>query len=223
MRLKFALLALLSTIASPLAARADTVDFTMTMTASGYVNGIAYNNQPFTIAAMYDTADVQVNFQGVHVIFTTFHFTIPSLAAQPLVGTGLFQYIACYSVACGVGSQAHKDLLDSVNPVGFMNYDLVTPLRPIIGSGHSLPSNHPHHSGFEIDTDAGLLELDQTSLVLTTFIFHSAVPPPGPPVDPPAVTPEPSSLVLLGSGMLSFGTAILRKRTASKGASQWVR
>jgi len=222
MRLKLVILAILSALAFP-AAHADTVDFTMTMTASGYVNGVAYNDQPFTIAATYDTADVRVNPMGVHVVFTTFYYTIPSLAAQPLVGVGPFQYIACYSIACGTGTGDNGDLIDSANPVGFDNYDLVTPLRPIIGSGHNLPANHMHHAGFDALTDAGMLELDKTSLVLTTFIFHSAAPPSGPPIDPPAVTPEPSSLMLLSTGMLGCGTAILRKRTASKGVSPWTK
>jgi PEP-CTERM motif len=211
MRLKIAILALLSVVAAPLAARADTVDFTMTMTASGYVNGVAYNDQPFTIAATYDTADVRVNPMGVHVIFTTFYYTIPSLAAQPLVGVGPYQYIACYSVACGTGTGDNGDLLDSANPAGFDNYDLVTPIPPVIGSGHSLPANHKHHAGFDALTDAGMLELDQTSLVLTTFIFHSATTPPGSPVDPPATTPEPSSLLLLSTGILGVAGALRRR------------
>ncbi len=211
MRFKYALFALLLTFAAPVAAYADTLNLTETTTASGFVNGIAFNDDLLTITATYDTANV-FHFGALSVVHVVLQYDIANVGS--FTDIGLPDYFVANGVGIGVGSQNHLDLLDSAS-LAFTGYDLETPFGPLVGTGISPPPGHTHHSGAKADTTAGLFELDSTSPVTITVALAITPPDPDPPLDPPsdpsAVTPEPSSIALLSTGILGIA-GIARRR-----------
>ena len=93
---------------------------------------------------------------------------------------------------------------------GLFDFDLTLPFTSLIGyTGGSLCSTTATCSGQTSSIELLSSGLDNAKVTSGMLTLQSTTAPP--PVVPVAVTPEPSALVLLGTGVLAMGV-LLRKR-----------
>ena len=96
-------------------------------------------------------------------------------------------------------------IMGTYNASAFANYDLSYSIGPI--SGRALANAGDTGPGLMDPTNEGLFSVD----VVTGDTTFQAIGPNGPPTT--SVTPEPSSLALLGTGLFS-AVAVLRRKYA---------
>lgn len=190
--MRLSLFAVAALCVSSVAAHATSITYTERATATGSLDGVAFTNQLLTLTATSDSAAV-MSSGGTY-------FT-PQLTIS-----GLVAGIGSFTIAGGqvFGNQTYTvdgftdgklgDILDIVNPV-FSAYDLKSAIGPVSGSTESSLQNYP--------TATGNFNL---SSVGSTGSFQAAVTTSA----PVAVTPEPSSITLLGTGL--FGVFGMMKR-----------
>jgi hypothetical protein len=190
----FALLGLMAS-----AGMADTVTYTLTATATGSLDGTAFNDSLLTIIAVANTATPGSPFSstvGVDSLSDTFNLESPYVFVNSADCVGSPEFPGVSSCA-GFGTLASGyDLLDIANNV-FATYALGTAMGPV---ADPTPIDSP--KGIFGDDSGGDLGLSSVSDGAFTAVVNSSA------------VPEPSSVGLLSLGLIAVGIGSRRRLLA---------
>jgi len=190
--------AVLALFAFPLAGRADSVTYTVSATSTGTLGTSSFTDALVTVTATGDTSNVYFNggFSGYENDLVSGEVTVE--------GLGSFAFTDAVHVFANPGSQidgisdtsaGNQDILGTENS-GFSSYALKTSIGPLSGLSD-------FNSGDSYNTVAGLLNLSDVGDSTFTATVGKA-----------SVTPEPSGLVLLGTGLIGMAGFARRRLLA---------
>jgi hypothetical protein len=188
MRSNLVLITCLSLAAISPAAYADTVNsFTETTVTDGTLNGTPFDTT-VTITGSYDVSSIIEVATGV--------YNAPTTLTYAILGVGTFTSTTTDDIfvnqnveTAGVTGGYDGDMLDTVN-AAYGAYNLSGAIGPIIGTT-LVTADADQTSGGTLDLDTAFPD-GTTTLTVTSS------------TSAPTVTPEPSSLVLLGTGILGL-------------------
>jgi hypothetical protein len=190
------LLAALAFVSSGVAAKAESITFTVTDTASGSIGVQTFTNQNITVTFTGDTPNVAYsNVDYYYIAPGTTTVQIGSLGTFTFTDPTRFFDNQISSIA-GIGLSSGHSILDTGN-AAFASYADTTSIGPLSGTSYSSTS-------FLFNTSSG--PLDFTSVGATSTLTASLGAP-------AAATPEPSSIALLATGILGFA-GVIRRRLA---------
>jgi hypothetical protein len=208
-----------------IAASADPITYTETFVGSGTLGSTAFTNKAITLTFTGDTSNVTVVNEGPYDVSLMEGTGDTTISVASLGTYSVTDAIEVYDYGAGdpvpfidFGKDNYasgkatftSDLYSNsfacdiyVSPTC---YTLQTPLGPI--SADTSGSESTSSASGYLDTSGGKLTISKTAKG-TAFTFTVSNPP-------PAITPEPSSLLLLGTGIAGMFGASFRKLKRSK-------
>jgi len=193
----------ISGLIAPVMLRAETYTFSFTITGS--LNGVPFTDASGTLTATSDTVTGPID-DAFFAYVPSLSFSIEGVGSGVLIDTNPFVFDApsssplnatvplCETYGCVGFGDTSGPLAEFYSTSDIFNtYDLGTSIGPI-------PVQFPFTAGGSADTSAGILDVSPFSDVTFTAA--------------PDATPEPSSLLLLGSGLAGLIGLLQRKRNA---------
>lgn len=187
------LIAVLALGSLSIAARAESVTYTVSDTASGSIGAQTFTNQVITVTFVGDTTNISGN--------PGFYTNTPGVATINISGLGTFTFTGSTEFfdnqgeeAAGIADTSVGSILDTYNSA-FATYTGSTSIGPLSGSVF-------YSSAYDFNTSGGILNLSSARSTSTLTAIVGAAP-----------TPEPSSFALLGSTLLG-AAGLFRRRKA---------
>jgi hypothetical protein len=178
--------------------RADNIVYTETATATGSLGGQIFTNALVTLTATGDTANVSSDgFQSAEMS-VPLELTVAGVGSTEFTDSVIVVFNGHTGPYEGYGfGDTYPNLVEGYGvlftevPYSGSFYDLQSDIGPIDGIAG-------YNSGISFNTTAGAFEMTTAE----DATFQAVVTP--------AATPEPSSLVLLGTGALGFAGVLRR-------------
>jgi len=190
------LLTLAATIAAPIALHASLLTYTDTFTGSGSIGGVGFNNAVVTFTETADPSNKVNEGGGTYAVAGAATFSIGGVASGAF--TDDIQVFANQGPgSAGFGDTSNGAALILTNAPAFFSYELGA-IAPT--DGWTIINSYNNTFLF-YGTTVGDLELNTASDSTFSAVDTSAVP-------------EPSSLVLLGTGVLGALGVVRRKFSA---------
>jgi PEP-CTERM motif len=172
-------------------AEAGSITYTETVTGSGSLGGVAFTDELITIAGTADTNNVVMPAPGVFIVLTSTEVTVATVGSATFTDT--VQAVDNQpNLLAGFGDNSANLFLLGNHNSAFATYDLKSPIGPTSGT---VVVNR----GASFATTVGTFEIDSVS---TDGTFSAATT---------SAVPEPSSLVMLGIGVVSI-LGLVRRR-----------